>query len=129
MRTKDIEVGKTYNLRLSEEQSLIYQGCDVVARVLRAGFHYEVRYSTGSAVRGAPFVTYRQSEHPNGVEVEWERQEVWSNRRHRNREYVGAGRAIVNARAVEFEIEPPKVVTTESIAGTQDWDAETGRPV
>lgn len=104
MKTKDIEVGQTYVVRLSERQSLIYLGCDVDARVLRAGFHYEVEYVKGSAIRGAPFVTYRQSEHPNGVEVEWDDQEVWSNKRDWKQETVRRGRAIVNARAVQFEI-------------------------
>lgn len=108
MRTKDIEVGKTYLVRLSEQQSMIYLGCEVEARVLRAGFHYEVEHRRGSAIRGAPFVTYRQSEHPNGVEVQWDDQEVWSNKRDRHKQTVRGSRAIVNARAVEFEVNQPK---------------------
>lgn len=105
MKTKDIEVGKTYLVHLTELQSMIYGGCHVEARVVRAGFHYDVEYRQASRVRGAPYVRYQQSEHANGVEVKWDRQEVESNRRNWETEFVNAGRAIVNARAVRFEIE------------------------
>jgi len=100
MNTKDIEPDRQYLVHLSEDESLVYRGCTVVATVLRAGFHYEVCHTRGSMVRGAPFVSYRQSEHPNGVEVKWERQDVPSARRHAGVEHVGAGKAIINARAV-----------------------------
>ncbi len=105
MKTADIKPGGRYRVRLSEEQSLIYLGCDVTATVLRAGFHYDVTQRRGSMVRGAPYVTEQKSEHANGVEVQWETQEVASNRRHAKTETVSADRAILGARSVRYAIE------------------------
>lgn len=107
MKTSAIKPNGKYQVRLTEEQSLVYRGCEVEATVIRAGFHYDVEYTTGSAIRGAPFHRTQKSEHPQGVEVVWETQEVWSNLRNRGingKQRVQAGRAIVNARAVEFEL-------------------------
>lgn len=108
MRTADIQPGKTYCVRLTELQSSVYQGCEVEAKVLRAGFHYDVDYSHGSRIRGAPINWTQRSEHPNGVEVEWERQQVPDNRPYGRRkgftDTCMAGRAIVNARAVQCEV-------------------------
>ena len=94
MKTSEIEVGGRYRVRLSEEQALVYRGCAVEATVVRAGFHYDVTYTAGSRVRGAPFVRQQRSEHPNGVEVRWEEQQVPGNTRHVKVETVHAGHAI-----------------------------------
>ena len=104
MKTKDIKPGKKYLVHVSEEDSLVYGGTDLEATVIRAGFHYEVTRVRGSMIRGAPFYDTKLSEYPNGVEVEWEKQEVWSNQRGRKKENAPAGRAIINARQVEFEL-------------------------
>lgn len=102
MRTAEIIPGRTYVVHVDERTSLIYGGCDLVARVVCAGFHYDVETVTASAVRGAPFKRSSPSLHAQGVEVEWDEQEVWSNRRGFGRERVHPGRAIVNARAVRY---------------------------
>lgn len=105
MKTKDIEVGKTYLVRLTERQGMVYRGCDVRAKVVRVGFRYDVEYVHGSAIRGAPFKRQVESTHANGVEVEWEDQEVETPYlRHARFGQCRKGRAIVNARAVKFEV-------------------------
>jgi hypothetical protein len=100
MRAKDIEPGKRYIVRLSEDQSLVFRGCKVEATVLRAGFHYDVERTRGSMVRGASFTDVTRSEHPSGVEVSWEAQDVESVRRHMRNERATAGSAVINARSV-----------------------------
>lgn len=107
MKTSDIKPGMYALVRLTEEQSVVYRGCEVVAKVLRAGFHYDVTYVKGSMVRGAPFYRTQRSRLPQGVEIEWVEQYTdGSYRRDRSRERCGAGRAIVNARAVKFDLSP-----------------------
>lgn len=110
MKTKDIEPGGLYDVRLPEWLAGTPGGSSVIrARVLRAGFHYDVEVTTGSMIRGAPFKRTHRSEYANGVEVEWERQDVPSHNRYwRKRgipETVHPGRGIVNASAVKRRIE------------------------
>lgn len=105
MRIADIQPGRTYRVHVSERDSLIYRGCDLTARVVRAGFHYEVDRLTASRVRGAPFHRRHTSAHPTGVEVEWDEQEVYSRRPRTDTERVLPGRAIVTANAVRCEVD------------------------
>jgi hypothetical protein len=102
MKTADIQPGHEYWVRVPERESLIYGGCLLTARVVRAGFRYKVERVQGSQVRGAPFKRRHESAHANGVEVEWDEQRVTSNRRGVGAETVHPGRAIVNARAVQY---------------------------
>lgn len=108
MRTAEIVPGRTYVVRLTEQQAMIWRGCRAEATVVRAGFTYDVEHRRGSAVRGAPFVTDRPSAHPNGVEVVWQRQTVIGSRRHFTEETLTPGRAIINARAVLYPKDDPK---------------------
>jgi hypothetical protein len=96
----EIEPGRRYKARLTEDQATIWRGCQADVTVVRAGFHYDVEHREGSRVRGAPFVRRRQSEHPNGVEVTWDEQKVTGARRGFPHETLLPGRAIINARAV-----------------------------
>jgi len=105
MKTSEIIPGHKYSVRLSEDQSLVYRGCTAKATVIRAGFHYDVTYTRGSMVRGAPFQTEQSSTHATGVEVEWDTQQVDSLRRGFKDERLAAGRDIVNARAVRWALD------------------------
>jgi hypothetical protein len=105
VRVKDIKVGGTYVVHLDERTAGVYKGTNVEARVIRAGFHYEVETVTGTMVRGAPMHRYHESEHPVGVEIEWDEQEVETGHRHRSlrNQRIRPGRATVNARQVKYE--------------------------
>lgn len=100
MRTQEIKPDGVYVVKLSERDSVIYGGCEAEARVIRAGFHYTVERTRASRVRGAPFHDRRESEYPTGVEIEWDAQDVRSNRRGWDTEKLHPGRAIINARQV-----------------------------
>jgi hypothetical protein len=100
MKIAEITPGHRYRIHLSEEQSFIYRGCDIIATVLRVGVFYDVVSSRGSMVRGAPYTSAHRSERASGVEVQWEAQEVVSSKRHAQSETVTADRTVINARAI-----------------------------
>lgn len=122
MRTADIKVRAVYEVRLSENQSLVYGGCVVVAEVVRKGFHYEVEHRQASRVRNAPFVRYEESAHPNGVEVRWQPQRVETRARHEPWTVVAEGVSIINARQVLrriYDLREVRTAASEQVEGAK----------